>query len=60
MKNVLIISTSPRKGSNSEALASEFAKGAVSTGNHVEQISLTDKNINFVVAALPVRRQNGV
>lgn len=47
MKNVLIISTSPRKGSNSEALAFEFAKGAVSTGNHVEQISLTDKNINF-------------
>ena len=47
MKNVLIISTSPRKNSNSEALASEFAKGAIEAGNQVEQISLAGKNIQF-------------
>lgn len=52
MKNVLIISTSPRKGSNSEALASEFAKGAASTGNQVEQISLSDKDIRFCCGCL--------
>ena len=31
-KNILIISTSPRVGSNSELLASEFAKGAAQAG----------------------------
>jgi len=46
-KKVLIISTSPRKGSNSELLASEFAKGALEAGNDVEQVSLAGKNIEF-------------
>ena len=34
-KNVLIISSSPRKGGNSETLAASFAKGAQDAGNHV-------------------------
>lgn len=46
-KNVLIISTSPRRGSNSEMLASAFAAGAGSAGHQVEQISLADKDIRF-------------
>lgn len=36
-KKVLIISTSPRKGSNSDALAEEFAKGAQTAGHEVEK-----------------------
>ena len=46
-KNVLVISTSPRTGSNSELLANEFARGAKDTGNEVEIISLKDKDIKF-------------
>ncbi len=34
-KEVLIISTSPRKGGNSATLAKEFAKGAKEAGNKV-------------------------
>ena len=46
-KNVLIISTSPRAGSNSELLAGEFGRGARDAGNKVEIISLRDKDIKF-------------
>jgi multimeric flavodoxin WrbA len=46
-KNVLIISTSLRKGSNSDALAESFARGAEKSGNHVEKISLSGKKIEF-------------
>lgn len=46
-KNVLIISTSLRKNSNSEALADAFFKGAEEAGHTVEKISLRDKNISF-------------
>lgn len=47
MKNVLIISTSPREGSNSAMLAEEFARGAQELGNAVEIISLAGKDIRF-------------
>ena len=51
-KNVLIISTSPRKNSNSESLATAFAEGSLSAGNTVEQISLRGKTINFCIGCL--------
>lgn len=47
MKNVLVISSSLRNGSNSEALADEFARGAAEAGNKVEKITLKDKEIRF-------------
>lgn len=47
MKNVLILSTSPRKNSNSEALANAFAEGAAEHGNQVEIISLRGKDMRF-------------
>ena len=47
MKKILIISTSPRKNSNSEALAKAFAEGAEAAGNEVEFVSLRGKTINF-------------
>lgn len=46
-QNVLVISTSPRKGSNSEMLADEFIRGAQKSGNSVEKVSLRDKAIGF-------------
>ena len=52
MKNVLIISTSFRKGGNSESLAEEFARGAQESGNKVEKVYLRDKNIGFCKGCL--------
>lgn len=47
MKKILIVSTSPRMNSNSEALAKAFAEGAKAAGHEVEQISLRGKTVNF-------------
>lgn len=46
-KNVIVISTSPRKNGNSEMLADEFVRGAKEAGNNAEKISLYDKTIGF-------------
>lgn len=46
-KKVLVLSSSPRKGGNSETLCVEFAKGAQESGNDVEMIFLNDKKINY-------------
>ena len=45
MKKVLVISTSLRPGSNSEALADEFVRGAQEAGNEVEKVTLRGKDI---------------
>ena len=47
MKNVLIITTSLRDGSNSDMLAEAFKDGAISAGSTVETVSLKNKNIGF-------------
>lgn len=46
-KKILVISTSPRKGANSDALADEFIRGAREAGNSVEKAALYDKTIGF-------------
>lgn len=52
MKKVLVISTSLRPKSNSEALADEFVRGALEAGNEVEKITLRDKDIRFCKGCL--------
>lgn len=47
-KNVLILSTSPRKNDNSEALADAFMQGAEETGNTVEKAACTTKKHRFL------------
>lgn len=47
MKNILIISSSPRKGGNSDTLCDEFIRGAVESGNKTEKIFLKDYNIGY-------------
>lgn len=42
-KKVLIISSSPRKGGNSDTLCEEFKRGAEEADNKVEKIFLKDK-----------------
>lgn len=55
-KKVLIISTSPRKGGNSETLAKEFAKGAQEAGHSVEIVSLYDKTIGFCIGCFACQK----
>ena len=51
-KKVLIISSSPRKGGNSETLAAAFAKGAQEAGHQVETVFLREKQIGFCKGCL--------
>ena len=46
-KNVVILSSSPRIGGNSDRLCEEFARGARETGHEVEIIRVADKKIGF-------------
>ena len=46
-KQVLIISSSPRKGGNSDTLCDQFLKGAAEAGNRVEKIRLADLKIDY-------------
>lgn len=55
-KKVLVISTSPRKGGNSDTLADEFVRGAQETGNSVEKIALCDLTIGFCKGCLACQK----
>ena len=52
MKKVIVISTSLRRGSNSDMLADKFVEGAKAAGNDVEKISLVGKDIQFCKGCL--------
>ena len=47
MKKVLILSSSPRRGGNSDTLCDEFLRGAIKAGNNAEKIFLRDKAIHY-------------
>ena len=51
-KQILVISTSPRKGGNSDTLADAFIQGAREAGHKVEKVSLSDKTIGFCKGCL--------
>lgn len=46
-KKVLILSSSPRRGGNSDLLCDRFLQGAKEAGNEAEKIFLKDKKINY-------------
>lgn len=54
-KKVLILSGSPRKGGNSDLLCDEFMKGAIESGNDVEKIRVSEKNIGYCRACYACR-----
>lgn len=56
MSRVLIISSSPRKGGNSEMLALSFAKGAQEAGHDVEIIRLREKHYGFCKGCLACQK----
>lgn len=55
-KNVLIITTSLRAGSNSDALAQAFSRGAREAGHSVEILSLKGKKISFCQGCLACQK----
>jgi multimeric flavodoxin WrbA len=46
-KNILIISSSPRKNGNSDILCDEFMRGALEAGHRAEKIRLADSHVNY-------------
>ena len=55
-KHILILSSSPRKGGNSETLAAAFAKGAQAAGHSVETVYLREKRIGFCKGCLACQK----
>jgi multimeric flavodoxin WrbA len=46
-KKVLVLSSSPRKGGNSDLLCDQFINGSIEAGHQAEKIFLKDKKINY-------------
>ena len=46
-KNVVVLSSSPRRNGNSDLLCDQFVNGAKEAGNNAEKIFLRDKKINY-------------
>ncbi|MBQ9777944.1 MAG: flavodoxin family protein [Clostridia bacterium] len=57
MKNVLIISSSPRKNGNSELLCKEFYEGAVEAGHNAELVRLAEKQIGYCKGCYVCRKR---
>lgn len=60
MKNVLIISSSPRKNGNSQSLCEEFERGAKDSGNLVKLVRLAEKKIGYCKACDYCMENNSV
>ena len=58
-KKVLIISSSPRRGGNSDTLCDEFLRGAKEAGHNGEKIFLKDKKINYCEDCGTCYKNNG-
>lgn len=57
MKNVLIISSSPRKNGNSELLCREFLEGAAEAGHNAEMIRLSEQQIGYCKGCYVCRKK---
>ena len=55
MKNVLVISASPRKNGNSDLLCDQFIKGAKENEHSVTKIRLQEKTIHPCMACYGCR-----
>ena len=57
-KNILILSSSPRRGGNSDTLCDEFMRGAIESGNQVEKIYILARGAAYAAGIRsPVRRK---
>ena len=46
-KKIIIISSSPRRGGNSDTLCDQFMHGATDAGHSVQKVFLRDKKVNY-------------
>jgi len=46
-KKILVLSSSPRKGGNSDTLCDHFVQGAREAGHHVEKLRVVEQMINY-------------
>ncbi|MCM1034217.1 MAG: flavodoxin family protein [Paludibacter sp.] len=59
MKKILILSSSPRRGGNSDTLCDCFMKGAQETGHDVEKIFVADQKIGYCHACYYCAKHGG-
>ena len=52
MKKIIVVTSSPRKGGNSETLAQKFAYGAKAAGNEVEFVAVRDIGLKFCTGCM--------
>lgn len=52
MKKVVVVTSSPRKGGNSEVLAQKFADGAAAAGHKVKFVAVRDVGLQFCTGCL--------
>lgn len=58
IKNVLVISSSLRKGSNSNIMSDYFVRGAKDSNHNVENINLSEINIKYCTGCLYCHKKN--
>ncbi len=59
VKKVLILSSSPRKGGNSDTLCEQFKRGAEEAGHEVEKIWIQGKKVTFCHACYYCKNHSG-
>ena len=59
MKNVIVVSSTPRVGGNSEILAKQFAEGARAAGHNVEFVSVRDLGLKFCTGCMVCQKTHG-
>ena len=59
MKNILIISASPRRGGNSDTLCDEFLRGAREAGHRAEKLFLRDCTVGYCTGCGLCNRRPG-
>lgn len=58
-KRILVISSSPRKGGNSDLLCDQFITGAREGGHMAEKVSLRELEINYCTGCGACQREGG-
>lgn len=51
-KNIVIVSSTPRKDGNSDILAEEFARGAKEAGHNVKKINIREIELKFCIGCM--------
>ena len=56
--NIIIISSSPRKGGNTDLLCDQYMRGAQEAGHTVEKIRIASKKINYCLGCYACKKEN--